>query len=196
LTYFCKLCDIISPIFFPSDRTVLRAYFFERTLRKSNCDSSPPRSARSRSGASSGPRWASACPVILPIPAAGGAPFWCGGGSPRSWGCGGCQPPQYPLNITRIFRPDPEISRKVRITKRRFRRISGSAVKDYLKNPVHDPAISKKDRPRPLSSKKIGHPPSPCFTLRKKTGRTDRFQNRSGRPHLFQCPNIRFHWSF
>ena len=110
-------------------------------------------------------------------------------------GVWGRQPPRYPLHTIRIFRPDPEISGKVRITNRRFRKISGSAAKDYLKRPARDPAISKKDRHHPRPPKK-SVTPHPHFPLRKKIDRSDRFQNRAGRSLLFQCHNMRFHWIF
>lgn len=97
----------------------------------------------------------------------GGAPFWCGG-NPRSWGCGGRQPPRHPLHTTRIFRPDPEISGKIRITNRRFRKISGSAAQDSQEKTGSRPGNFQKRSPPPPASKKIGHPPSPTSRSEKK----------------------------
>ncbi len=73
-------------------------------------------------------------------------------------GVWGRKPPRYPLHTTRIIRPDPKISGKVRITNRRFRKMSGSAALDSQKRPVRDQAISKK----------IGRPLPPMVRSAKK----------------------------
>ena len=84
-----------------------------------------------------------------------------GGGTARSWGCGGDSPHDIPATQ------------------------SG--------NPPGTQPFRKKTRP---PFQKNRSPPSPHVLLRKKIDRTDRFQNRSGRPLLFQSRNMRFHWMF
>ena len=125
----------------------------------------------------------------------GSAPFWCGG-SPRSWGCGGDKPRDILSTQPGSSGPNPKISGKVRITNRRFRKISGSAVEDSQEKAGSRPGIFPKRSTPPPYLQKNWSPPTPHRPVRKKIDRSDRFQNRSGRPLLFQYYNVCFHWNF
>ena len=72
-------------------------------------------------------------------------------------------------------------------------KITGTAVlfREKFTNTTKN---SKRDRAIAPTSKKTGRPPPPvCPSVKKPVGPID-LNNRSGRPHLLQCQNLRFHW--
>ena len=112
------------------------------------------------------------------------------------WGVGATAPMISPPHNPDHQARTPKISGKVRITNRRFRKISGSTVEDSQEKAGSRPGIFPKRSTPPPYLQKNWSPPTPHRTVRKKIDRSDRFQNRSGRPLLFQYYNVCFHWNF
>ena len=122
------------------------------------------------SGPLSGQGGASESSGVLSLDPPRGRPVG-GGGTPRSLGVWGHQPPSsnadFGICKIRIFR----------IFSKKFRFRPGNSGKM--------PGVTP-------TSKKIDNPPPPYRSLNRKIGRTDQFQNRSGRPLLFHLRDLCF----
>jgi len=91
----------------------------------------------------------------------------------------------------------PDFPKNTRQGYRTFLKLSGKVIELFKNSSPKLPVFFKKDhiatrqfrkktRVVTPTSKKIGNPPPPYLPHRKKIDRTDQFQNRSGRPPLFQ----------